>query len=788
MDPNVRTTGPAAAGAVGSRRRPFLSALRRLKSRRMLAVLFITTGLTWLLWARCGIRGCPPVERLVSYQPGGAPVILDRGGKPFARLTPVPRQVVRIDSLPAHVPAAFVAVEDRRFYRHAGIDWIRVVGAALANVRAGRTVQGSSTITMQLARNVFPDRIRSQERTLRRKLLEARVARRIEKRFTKDEILELYLNHIYFGNGAYGVEAASRHYFGRSASALSVEQAALLAALPKAPSHYDPRRRSERARARRDLVLTAMARTGTLTAEAAEQAKNRPVRVARPSDARRVGTPNAPYFVQAVRAELEERFGEDLWTRSLVIHTGLDPAVQRAFEEVIEAQLRRVEAGQFGRFSGPRRAGFDAADGDPAYLQAAAAAVDPVSGEVRALVGGRDWVHSRFDRAQDARRQVGSAFKPFVFATALSEGWSAWDWLEDSPYRRVSRGSADWEPSNFDGRFAGPVTVREALILSRNVPTVRLAEAVGTSDVARVARAAGLRGDIPESPVIALGVTESSPLELATAYAIFANGGASVTARLVTRVEDRDGRVLHEARPESSTRVLDPRIAERMTHLLRDAVDQGTGRAVRTSGYRGPAAGKTGTTNDGADAWFVGYTPTLVASVWVGFDRPRPIAARVSGGTVAAEIWGRALRQVGAGGGWPDRFARSEDEEWVEVEPRRESRRPDATDRGPSWLRELFETERARLRRETHELLHALTEELEDVVGDLPLERDARREVQHMLRRLGRELERMRREYRDDTEQELRRWLDEELPREIRRAIPESISIDGREIRIGAVR
>jgi penicillin-binding protein 1A len=625
----------------------------RRRWRGLLLAVTLLAGLALVLWTRCGLAGCPDVSRLASYQPGGAPVLLDRTGQPFAVLAPVERSMVRLDSLPAHVPAAFLAVEDRRFYRHRGVDWIRVGGATLANARAGAAVQGSSTITMQLARNVFAERIPATEKTFRRKLLEARVARSIERRFAKHEILELYLNHIYFGGGAWGIEAASRHYFGRSAKDLSLDQSALLAAIPKAPTHYDPRRRRDRARQRRDLVLSLMEEQGAIETAEAARARELPIRTVAARDPRRLGQQPAPWFVQRVREELEERLGARLYRAPLRIHTTLDRAAQQVLEEELERQLVRIEGGAFGRYTGERRSGHATGRGETSYVQGAGVILEAATGDVRAFVGGRDWLHSRYDRASAARRQTGSAFKPFVFAAAFKEGWSSEDWLDDAPYRLAARGARVWEPSNFDGAFLGPVTLREALVLSRNVPTVRLAEAVGVQDVARVARDAGLRGDTPASPVLALGVTESSPLELTAAYTAFANQGQVVAPRLVVRVEDSDGRVLLENRT-SLRRVFDARVADQVTRLLGEAIDHGTGRAVRSAGYRGPAAGKTGTTNDGADVWFVGYSPTLVAGIWAGFDQPRPIAPRASGGTVAAEVWGRAMRRIGTGDDWPD--------------------------------------------------------------------------------------------------------------------------------------
>jgi penicillin-binding protein 1A len=714
-----------------ARRRWRETAGRVARSRR---TWLIAAGILFLLlftWQRCGIRGCPSVARLASYRPNGASVLLDRSGEKFSDLSPVARQMVELAKLPEHVSAAFIAVEDKRFYQHNGVDWRRVFGAAFANLRSGRLAQGSSTITMQLARNVFPDRIRASDRTFRRKLLEVRVARKIEGRFSKDEILEMYLNHIYFGGGAYGIEAASRMYFGKPASELTLEQSALLAALPKAPSHYDPRRRRERALERRNLVLALMVAQEKIAAEAAAKAKAAPIRV-RSENSPGDRPPPAPYFVSLLRDILEDRFGEDLYTRRLVVHTTLDLSLQRAVEEELEKQLRQVEAGTFGRYTKPTRAAYTMGSAQTQYIQGSAVMMENSTGDVLALVGGRDARHSTFNRAIAARRQVGSAFKPFVFATAIDRGWATSMVLDDSPYRLVS-GRQTWEPSNFDGQFNGPVTVRSALVQSRNVPTIRLADDVGESRVARLARESGLKGEMMETPVIALGVTEASPLELVTAYTAFAGQGTAVEPRFVLRVEDADGKILWQ--PEVRThQVLDPAVAYIMTDMMADAVDVGTGRAVRSVGFRGAVAGKTGTTNDGADAWFIGYTPKIVGGVWIGFDAPTPIAARATGGSVAAPAWGRIMRRAKGwtGGNWkaPDGVVRltidpstglalesgcqpregeATEELFLRDEtprttcPARSGRRRFWLDRAVSWIGDLFEDGEGQIRRRTTE-------------------------------------------------------------------------------------
>jgi penicillin-binding protein 1A len=594
----------------------------------------------------CGFGGCPDVSRLDALRPEGVPVLLDHEGEPFAELTVAARALVELDDLPAYVPQAFLAVEDKRFLEHRGVDWRRVGGALLANLRAGGFVQGSSTVTMQLARNVFEEEIPGRRRTLRRKVLEVRVARQIERRFSKEEILELYLNHIFFGGGARGIEAAARQYFQRPATELTLPQAALLAALPKAPTHYDPRRHPERARERRDLVLALMAEQGRLGEDEAEAARASELMVALQGLPPDVALPPAPYFVEQVRRELEARFGSSLYRRPFRVVTTLDLEVQAAFEEALEEQLRAVERGAWGRFAGPAYAEDVeiGPDGTP-YLQGATVALDVHSGDVLAWVGGRDFDHSRFDRASQARRQVGSAFKPFVFTAALAEGHAPSKLISDQPVAVDLGHGRIWRPKNFEGRYGADVSLRQALVSSRNSATVRLAHEVGFERVADYAERLGFGQDLPRRPSLALGTAVASPLELTTAYTTFASLGYRVEPRLVLRVESPEGEVLWQ-RGVESRRAMDPGLAYVVTDMLRDVVDRGTGYRVRRAGFQGPAAGKTGTTNEGHDAWFVGFTPDLVAGVWIGFDSPRPIVSRTSGGLLAAPVWGRAAARI----------------------------------------------------------------------------------------------------------------------------------------------
>jgi penicillin-binding protein 1A len=606
-----------------------------------------TAGFFWVGWAPCQLGGCAPVGELAGFHAEGSE-ILDRYGEPFARLATVDRRLVSLDSLPPFVPRAFIAIEDRRFYRHGGIDLWRTAGALVSNLKARRVGEGGSTITQQLARNLFPDWLPHTERNLRRKLLEARAARQIERTFTKDKILELYLNHIYLGSGAWGIEAASRRYFGKPASQLTLSEAATLAGLPKSPSEINPRANLERATERRNLVLSQMVEAGYLDAATADRAQAEPLRVARETEDDDALATGGSYFVEQVRRELEERVGHRIYTAGLRIHTGFDPAIQAAAEEEMERQMRVIESGPYGEYRHPRysaeRSISDARSGTE-YLQGAVVVLDARTGELLALVGGRDFRDSKFNRATQARRQAGSLFKPFVYAAALERYRSPLHTVEDRPVRVTMPNGEIWRPRNFSGRNDGTITLRDALARSNNVATVRLALDVGIGQSVEIARDLGITTPIPVLPSVALGAAEVRPIEVTAAYAAFANGGHRVEPHLIREIVDREGRVVWRPRSPAGA-ALSPATAFLLTSILQDAIDFGTGAAARASGFTGIGAGKTGTTNEEADVWFVGYTPELVAGVWMGLDRPATIIDGASGGTLAAPLWGRMMARI----------------------------------------------------------------------------------------------------------------------------------------------
>jgi 1A family penicillin-binding protein len=599
------------------------------------ASIFMVLALLTVTYMRtCGFAGCPSTAELQAFRPSEGSRILDRNGVQIGRLTHVRRVNVPLSRVPRHVRAAFIAVEDRRFYYHHGIDWRSAGRAAWRNLRSLDVREGFSTITMQVVRNAFLPHLEGQ-RTLRRKLIELELARRLERALPKQRILELYLNVIYLGNGTYGVEAASRDLFGKSVAELGVGEAATLAGIARGPSLYAPRRHPERAQARRDLALLLMAREGYISDARAAAARSRPFRLAHAGWRPRR---EPSYALDPVREFVDSVLGDAGGAGDLVVHTTLDARAQRAAERAVSDRAAAIE-----RAAGPRyaRAGE--------VLEGALVAIDTRRGEIRALVGARRLVRPGFNRALDARRQPGSAFKPFVYAAALARGFTPASIIDDSPVA-VTDGEHVWRPANFGGEYAGPLTLRRALMRSANAATVRLSHAVGEKRVAALARKAGIHSRLDPVPAMALGALEVTPLELAAAYVPFANGGSRVQPILVRRIETPDGTVLWSAPRPRTERILDPGEAFQLTSMLRSVVDGGTGSVLRDLDVTGPVAGKTGTTNNGADVWFVGYTPSIVAVVWFGYDSPRTIGTNATGGRFAAPAWAAFYRN-----GWKER-------------------------------------------------------------------------------------------------------------------------------------
>jgi penicillin-binding protein 1A len=585
-------------------------------------------------------QDCPPVDALISYEPPQATRVFALDGSRIADLSPQRRVVVELREVPAALANGFVAVEDRRFWQHHGVDPRGALRALWRGVTFQRQ-EGFSTITMQLTRNIFPEALPMSER-FGRKICEVRIAAQVERSLEKREILKMYLNQVYMGDGLYGVEEASRGYFGKAAGGMDIAETALIIGLVKNPEGYNPRRQPLRAIARRNVVLGVMEREGVISPAEAARAKAQPVRLAAPLEA----SGPAPYFVAAVRQELRRMYGSTADVQGLRVFTGLDPAVQRAARESLVAQIRRVEAGEHGtwRHPVPGADRLEPADGSGSpYLQGMVVVLDARNGEVRALVGGRDFTHSSYDRALSARRQPGSSFKPIVFAAALQRGLTVGSMVETTPITVGNSGSAAWRPDDLVHDTIASLSARQALALSSNHAAVRVGEFAGVNNVVALGRALGLTTPIPPYPSIYLGAAEVVPVEFAAAYATLGNGGRYVAPRLITRVENARGQVLWSA-PADARQVVDPGVAFLTVNMMQDVVDSGTATSIRRAGFWLPAAGKTGTTNDAKDVWFVGMTPDLVGAVWLGFDQPKRISGNASGGRLAAPIWAETMK------------------------------------------------------------------------------------------------------------------------------------------------
>ncbi len=595
----------------------------------------------------CAGGQCPGVDVLELYQPRQTSKLFASDGRFLAELGMERRTVARLQDIPPMVQDAFVYTEDKRFYHHHGIDFIRVFGSVVVNVIKGGYAQGFSTITMQLARNIFPERL-ERAKSVVRKLREGKVALAIERKYSKQKILELYLNQIYLGNGAHGVESAAQRYFGKNVRELNLPEAALLAALPKAPNRYNPRTDPDRAVQRRNTVLELLREQHIISDADASLAKAYPLQLAQRTETGDV----APYFVEWVRKQLDEQFGKQLYEQGLKVYTTLDIDMQLAAERALEQQLRSIEGGKLGPYKFiTYEQYFSSAAGDERnttgvtpYLQGAFVAMDPRTGSVRAMVGGRDYADSKFNRAAQALRQPGSTFKPLVYADAIQNGHTTSEALDDSPISVAQAGGGTWSPQNFDGRSMGYIPLRRALYLSRNQATVRLGMSLGESSVAAMAKRFGLSTAMPPYPSLHLGAADVYPLEMIAAYTTFAAGGIRTRPTGIVRVENAQGEVLWEPSPVR-TAVLSTGEAWLMTDMLRDVLRRGTA-ARAAAGLRVPAGGKTGTTNDGADVWFIGFTPDLVAGVWMGLDRPRPIMRNAQGGDLAAPAWMAFMTEV----------------------------------------------------------------------------------------------------------------------------------------------
>ncbi len=593
-------------------------AAQRSSTIRVLILITLILGL--LSGATAGAllaltRDLPQIRRLEDFEPSAVTQVYSADHVLLAEWFIEKRTPVPIDRIPADLKAAIIAVEDRKFYAHSGIDFKGVLRAIVKDVMAGEFVEGASTITQQLAKTLFLTR----EKKISRKIREAILAVQLERRYTKDELLALYLNQIYLGSGAYGVEAAARRYFGKPAAEMNLAECALIAGLPKAPSRYSPLVNAERAKRRRDLVLRIMRGQGLIGENRYRQAVSQPVSDDPPAET----TGAAPYFVHYIRPQLEAAVGPDLlYKGGLTVHTTLSHRLQQSAETALRKGLAELQA---------RR------PAESAEPQGALVATDVKTGAILAMVGGRDFADSAFDRAARARRQPGSAFKPVVYALAVARGFTQASLLLDAPvvFRDGSRGG-EWRPENFSKRYQGEVSLRYALTHSENIPAVRLMETLGPTAVVQFARRLGIDSPLSPNLSLALGSDAVSLMELTAAYAVFPNGGNHVAPFGVAEVRDRDDALLWRMRPAVRP-VLTAAQAAVMVDMLHGVVEEGTGRRARRLGM--PLAGKTGTTDDYRDALFVGFSPTVTAGVWVGMDDFTSLGPTETGARAALPIW-----------------------------------------------------------------------------------------------------------------------------------------------------
>ena len=681
----------------------------------LLVVVGVGGGLFYLA------QDLPPVETLRTYTPAQTTRVYSDDKRLIGQFFIERRLFVPLSKIPQNLIRAILAVEDARFYEHSGFDWIRIIKAGLMNLESLQVKQGASTITQQLARSLFL----TSEKTIERKLKEVILARRMEVVFTKDEILETYLNQIYFGHGAYGVQAAAKTYFGKEVSQLTLGEAALIAGLPKAPHSYSPYYYGDKAKQRQQVVLKRMVDEGFITKEEYEATYKKDLIFQK-----RVAEENiAPHFLEHVRQEMIARYGYDaVYKGGMSVYTTLNIEMQQAANRAVQEGLREIDKRRGFRGVVAKKQDGGSADssprltvgevvsgiviaiskevatvevggivgkmplakmlwarkqlkgkstvtevGDPIVsdlvrpgdrvwvrverndakallfsleqqpeVEGALVAIDPATGRVRAMVGGYDFNRSKFDRALLSRRQPGSAFKPIIYATAIERGLTAATVVIDNPVIYTSNKRV-WKPENYDGKFYGATRLRDALAFSRNLATVKLLERVGVKRVIEFAARIGIQSRLTRDLSLALGTSEVSLVELTSAYGVFANRGVRVEPSFIVSVKDRAGRVLEQQTP-ALRRVIARETAYIMNSMMEDVVQRGTGRRARALGR--PLAGKTGTTNEFSDAWFIGYTPQLVAGTWVGFDDRRSIGDKETGASAALPIWMTFMEKV----------------------------------------------------------------------------------------------------------------------------------------------
>jgi penicillin-binding protein 1A len=569
----------------------------------------------------------PSIETLKNYKPSTVTKIFSEDGEVIGEFFYEKREVVSLDRVPNHLIQAFVAGEDARFFQHKGIDYLAILRALFRNIFSGEIVQGGSTITQQVVKSL----LLSPEKSFARKIREALLAYKIEKYLTKEEILFLYLNQIYLGHGAYGVASAAENYFGKNIEELNITEAALLAGLPQAPSKNSPYQHPQQAKKRQVYILNRMADEGFISSSEAIKAAQTPYII---RSKEKPSIEKAPHFVEYIRRYVEEKYGKDaLYKNGLQVFTTVNLYFQRTAQEAMESGLKEID----------KREKYPSAD-MPFTPEGALICFDLETGYVETMVGGRDFKKSQFNRAIQARRQTGSAFKPIIYASALDKGFTPASIIVDSPIV-FAWGDKKWKPKNFEGKFSGPTTLRSALTHSVNVVTVKIAQEVGTDYIRDYAKKLGISSPLHNDLSMALGSSSIPLYELTKAYAVFANQGRSFKPTFIKKILDRDGNLLEENLPSfyfgeelnAEEQVIAPQTAYLITYLLQGVVQHGTGWRARSLGR--PVAAKTGTTDQFMDAWFIGYTPQWITGIWVGFDEERSLGENETGARAASPIW-----------------------------------------------------------------------------------------------------------------------------------------------------
>lgn len=573
------------------------------------AVLY---GLVWL--------NIPDIKSVVHYQPLQTSYILGRNDEIIERIFVENRTVVQLDKMPPLLGKAFVAAEDGSFFDHPGLDFISVLRAAINNMRKGRRGQGGSTITQQVAKSL----LLTPEKTYLRKFKEAILAWRIDTLLTKEEILYIYMNQIYLGGGAHGVEAASQVYFDKHVWQLNLAEIAILAGLPQAPSRYSPLKHPERAVARQKYVLNRMAADGYITSSQAKKAYE--TKLTFGADSNTIVHNDSGYYTQMVKKLAGEALAVPLTRAGVTIHTYMDVNKQKAAVAAVRNGSRQIA----------KRTGKEAPQG-------ALVSMDACSGKVRALAGGTDYVKYPYNRAYQAKRPAGSVFKPLVYATALGLGWKPNSTISDSPLSVKGGDGKTWKPKNFSGTFHGKVTLVDALMHSYNIPAIRLLQSVGVKAVHNMARKSGITARLTPDLSLALGTVDVSPVEMTAAYSPYICGGTGSSPRFIQYIEDGRGQKVF-SQPQRATQVVSARVAAEMKYMLKSVVRDGTGKKV--AGLRGETGGKTGTTNGNRDAWFIGFNDRLLTGVWMGHDRNQSLGKKENGGKTSAPIWYDYMKRI----------------------------------------------------------------------------------------------------------------------------------------------